>query len=460
MEQRQLTRIEAGGESSRWRDRAERRGTLHRIPERPRRDRQGGAGRELHGRRGPPLHAARSERLRQDDDAALDCGARAAARRARFRSTAASCFRRAKRVFVAPNRRGFGMVFQSYAIWPHMTVFENAAFPLEVGDRKYSRKQVRENVMRVLTAVQLDELADREATKLSGGQQQRLALARALVMEPALLLLDEPLSNLDAKLREQMRFELKRLQRELKITTVYVTHDQSEALALSHEIAVMNQGRIQQIGRPRDIYEHPCESVRRRLRRQHQLPRRHRRAASDGSGSYVVRTEIGDVHVSVHASDERRRARGGVDSSGGRRADRDAAVGRERLAGNRRAEGVSRRSDRFPGDGRLALAALASASDAAHAGRRRHLRSRQPGEVRCLLRLRNSRRHRRRAASDSRSSAIWYARASPCSPTTSTPRSVPPSKTRGGRWARRSTELTRSARRFSSASVTTASCAS
>jgi iron(III) transport system ATP-binding protein len=150
------------------------------------------------------------------------------------------------------------MVFQSYAIWPHMNVFENAAFPLEVGDRRLSRKQIRENVMRVLTAVQLDHLADREATTLSGGQQQRLALARALVMEPALLLLDEPLSNLDAKLREKMRFELKRLQRELKITTVYVTHDQSEALALSHQIAVMSEGRIQQIGRPRDVYERPA----------------------------------------------------------------------------------------------------------------------------------------------------------------------------------------------------------
>jgi iron(III) transport system ATP-binding protein len=160
-------------------------------------------------------------------------------------------------VFVAPNRRGFGMVFQSYAIWPHMNVFQNAAFPLEVGARRLGRGEIRDKVMRVLTAVQLDGLADREATKLSGGQQQRLALARALVMEPELLLLDEPLSNLDAKLRELMRFELKRLQRELGITTVYVTHDQSEALALSHSIAVMNEGRIQQIGPPRDIYEKP-----------------------------------------------------------------------------------------------------------------------------------------------------------------------------------------------------------
>ena len=162
-----------------------------------------------------------------------------------------------RNIFVPPNQRGFGMVFQSYAIWPHMNVFTNTAFPLQVGKKKYSRDEIDAKVMRVLKAVQLDHLRNREATKLSGGQQQRLALARALVMEPKLLLLDEPLSNLDAKLRELMRFELKRLQRELKITTVYVTHDQSEALALSHQIAVMNAGRIQQIGSPRDIYERP-----------------------------------------------------------------------------------------------------------------------------------------------------------------------------------------------------------
>jgi iron(III) transport system ATP-binding protein len=160
-------------------------------------------------------------------------------------------------VFVPLNRRNFGMVFQSYAIWPHMTVYANAAFPLEVRKKSLTKTEIRDKVMRVLHAVALDEYADRDATKLSGGQQQRLALARALVMEPELLLLDEPLSNLDAKLRERMRFELKRIQRDLGVTTIYVTHDQSEALALSHEIAVMNEGEIIQVGSPRAIYERP-----------------------------------------------------------------------------------------------------------------------------------------------------------------------------------------------------------
>jgi iron(III) transport system ATP-binding protein len=165
-------------------------------------------------------------------------------------------FSSARNIFVALNKRNFGMVFQSYAIWPHMSVFENAAFPLQVRGG-LSRQPIRDKVMGVLEIMGLGSLAEREATKLSGGQQQRLALARAIVMEPELLLLDEPLSNLDAKLRERMRFELKRIQRELKLTTIYVTHDQAEALALSHEIAVMNEGRIVQIGSPRTIYERP-----------------------------------------------------------------------------------------------------------------------------------------------------------------------------------------------------------
>jgi iron(III) transport system ATP-binding protein len=164
-----------------------------------------------------------------------------------------------QRVRVPANERGLGMVFQSYAIWPHMNVRKNVAFPLEVLPRRHrpSRAKIRERVERALSVVKLDQLASRQATDLSGGQQQRLALARALVMEPPLLLLDEPLSNLDAKLRDDMRFELKRLQRELGITAVYVTHDQVEALAMSNEVAVMRDGKIEQVGRPRDVYEKP-----------------------------------------------------------------------------------------------------------------------------------------------------------------------------------------------------------
>jgi iron(III) transport system ATP-binding protein len=162
------------------------------------------------------------------------------------------------RISVASNDRDLGMVFQSYAIWPHMNVFDNVAFPLRVGKRSRTPKAVvRERVERALSVVELGHLAGRFATKLSGGQQQRLALARALVIEPKLLLLDEPLSNLDAKLRESLRFELKRLQREQGITTVYVTHDQSEALSMSNSVAVMHEGRISQIGDPFSIYLQP-----------------------------------------------------------------------------------------------------------------------------------------------------------------------------------------------------------
>ncbi len=204
-----------------------------------------------------------------------------------------------RKIFVPPNQRNFGMVFQSYAIWPHMTVFANAAFPLEVRKAKMSKSEIREKVMRVLSAVALESYADRDATKLSGGQQQRLALARALVMEPELLLLDEPLSNLDAKLRDRMRFELKRIQRELGITTIYVTHDQGEALALSHEIAVMNEGRIVQVGPPRTIYEHPRTKFVAEFIGTTNFIDGHVLGFDEGVGRWKVRTPAGDLLVST-----------------------------------------------------------------------------------------------------------------------------------------------------------------
>lgn len=155
--------------------------------------------------------------------------------------------------------RDIGMVFQSYAIWPHMSVFENAAYPLRVMRRnKPSRAEIARRVGSVLDMVGLAQYQNRSATLLSGGQQQRLALARALVREPKLLLLDEPLSNLDAQLREQMRGELKRIQSDRGVTTVYVTHDQAEAMAISDRIAVLERGRVAQIGTPKEIYDLPC----------------------------------------------------------------------------------------------------------------------------------------------------------------------------------------------------------
>ena len=162
-------------------------------------------------------------------------------------------------IAVPPYKRDIGMVFQSYAIWPHLNVFENVAFPLREMRRKYSQQQIRNKVTQVLALVHLDGLADRPAPFLSGGQQQRLALARALVREPRVLLLDEPLSNLDAKLREETRFELRELVKRLKITTLYVTHDQLEALTMSDIVTVMDQGHIVQSGTPMEIYQAPQE---------------------------------------------------------------------------------------------------------------------------------------------------------------------------------------------------------
>jgi len=162
-------------------------------------------------------------------------------------------------IIVPPYKRDIGMVFQSYAIWPHLNVFENVAFPLREMKPRLSQPEIHKKVTAALTLVQLDGLAGRPAPFLSGGQQQRLALARALVKEPRVLLLDEPLSNLDAKLREETRFELRELVKRLKITTLYVTHDQLEALTMSDVVTVMDQGRMVQSGTPIEIYQTPQE---------------------------------------------------------------------------------------------------------------------------------------------------------------------------------------------------------
>ena len=158
-------------------------------------------------------------------------------------------------VFVPPEKREIGMVFQSYAVWPHMTVFENVAYPLRsLGVRGDT---LRARVMEALKLVQLDLLAERYSSQISGGQQQRVALARSLVSAPKLLLFDEPLSNLDANLRLQMRIEIKELQKRLGFTAVYVTHDQTEAMAIADRIAIMDRGVLRQVGTPREIYERP-----------------------------------------------------------------------------------------------------------------------------------------------------------------------------------------------------------
>ena len=160
-------------------------------------------------------------------------------------------------VFVPPERREIGMVFQSYAVWPHMNVFENVAYPLKI--RKMNKNEIRNRVEETLKIVHMEEYAGRMPSELSGGQQQRVALGRALAAEPKVLLLDEPLSNLDARLREDMRFEIKDIQQRLKMTVVYVTHDQSEAMTMSDVLYVINNGVTEQSGRPIDIFRDPAK---------------------------------------------------------------------------------------------------------------------------------------------------------------------------------------------------------
>ncbi len=156
---------------------------------------------------------------------------------------------------VSPDERNIGFVFQNYALWPHMTVGRNISYPLKM--RKYTREKIRKETAKILKLVRLEGKLNRYPHQLSGGEQQRVALGRALIMNPDLLLLDEPLSNLDARLREEMQIEIRRIQQELNLTVIHVTHDQSEALGMSDRVAVMNRGVIVQIGKPEDVYNHP-----------------------------------------------------------------------------------------------------------------------------------------------------------------------------------------------------------
>lgn len=159
--------------------------------------------------------------------------------------------------YAPPEARNIGMVFQSYAVWPHLNVYQNVVLPLTEGRRRIPKKDVRERAMDALRLVRLNGLEDRPVTDLSGGQQQRVALARAVVTHPKVLLMDEPLSNLDARLRDQMRDELRRITDTIKVTSLYVTHDQSEALSLGDRVCVMNEGEILQIGSPKEVYSEP-----------------------------------------------------------------------------------------------------------------------------------------------------------------------------------------------------------
>ena len=173
----------------------------------------------------------------------------------------ATVFSGRRGICAPPEDRKIGMVFQSYAIWPHMTVFQNVALPLTRGRKKIARNLVRERVYESLKLVQLEDYADRPSPLLSGGQQQRVALARALAVNPKLLLMDEPLSNLDARLREEMRVQIRELAKRLKITVLYVTHDQVEAMVVADRIAVMSLGAVVSVGAPEELYEGPANRV-------------------------------------------------------------------------------------------------------------------------------------------------------------------------------------------------------
>jgi len=165
------------------------------------------------------------------------------------------CLDDKKITFIPPEKRGIGMVFQSYALWPHMTVYGNLAFGLQI--RKVPKDEITKKIKKVLSMVQLEGYENRYPRQMSGGQQQRIAMARALIFEPEIMLLDEPLSNLDAKLREEMRFQFTELQKSLGITAVYVTHDQAEALVLSDKVVILDKGKIVQSGSPKEIYSNP-----------------------------------------------------------------------------------------------------------------------------------------------------------------------------------------------------------
>src|SRR5467141_5280965 len=206
-------------------------------------------------------------------------------------------------IHMRAEKRGLSMVFQSYAIWPHMTVFDNVAYGLRV--RRRPEAEVTTRVREALDLVQLGELGARSASRLSGGQQQRVALARAFVFSPSVLLFDEPLSNLDAKLRAEMRVELKELQRRLDITSVYVTHDQEEALAISDRVIVMNVGVIEQIGTPQEIYDRPRSRFVADFVGSANLIRGRRRPDLERDGGVVIETSGGSL---VHGTAPDRRA--------------------------------------------------------------------------------------------------------------------------------------------------------